>query len=77
MPRKPAWFAYAVEVKAKLEKMSRNKMSRARRDGALTNSLFVARTRFGYPGFLGDWESVLNNVDDNQRNGKQTHRRKP
>lgn len=69
MPKKPAWLAYAEKVKAKLEKLPRKKGSVAQRENMVLQSLFVARTRHSYPGYLGDWEHVLEHVDGDQRNG--------
>jgi len=69
MPRKPAWLAYAVEVKARIEKLPRRKTSVAQRENLILQSLFVARTKHDYPGYLGDWEHVLEQVNGDQRNG--------
>ena len=70
MPRKAAWLAYAETVKARIEKLPRRKRSVAQRENIIVQSLFVARTIHGYPGFLGDWEHVLEQLDGDQRNGK-------
>jgi len=71
MPKKAAWLAYAEKVKAKVEKMPRNKESLAHRENFVLESLFIARTKHGYPGYLGDWELVLEHVNGDQRNGTE------
>ena len=78
MPRKPAWLAYAEKVKARMEKLAGRKGSVAQRETIILQSLFIARTRHGYPGYLGDWENVLNHANSNGRNGYFSQRgRKP
>ena len=76
MPRKPAWLAYAEKVKAKMEKLPRKKQSVVQRENLILQSCFIARTRHGYPGYLGDWENVLEHVNGDQRNGFTQVRRK-
>ncbi len=76
MPKKPAWLAYAEKVKAKIQKMPRTKQSVVQRENLVLHSLFIARTRHGYPGYLGDWENVLEHVNGDQRNGYSTRLRK-
>jgi len=69
MPGKAAWLAYAEKVKAKMEKLPRKEECVAQREHLVLQSLFVARTRHGYPGYLGDWEQVLEHVNGHQHNG--------
>ena len=69
MPKKAAWLAYAEKVKARMKKLPQNKEALAPRENLVLQSLFVARTRHGYPGYLGDWELVLEHVNGGQRNG--------
>ena len=76
MPKKAAWLAYAEKVKAKVEKLPRNKESLAHRENLVLETLFIARTRHGYPGYLGDWELVLQHANGDQRNGNSTPTRR-
>jgi hypothetical protein len=52
-----------------MEKLPRKKSAVAERENVILQSLFIARTRHSYPGYLGDWEHVLEHVNGTQRNG--------
>ena len=62
MRTRPAWFVYAVEIKAKINRLRSIKDFAAERIRILAESYQTASSVHTYPGTPAEWEYVVENT---------------
>ncbi|HEX5221354.1 MAG TPA: hypothetical protein VFZ59_17450 [Verrucomicrobiae bacterium] len=66
--KKPAWFAYAEKVKAKIVLLAQSSESGKNHISIALDSHQVARDKHGYPGTLSDWQYLLESLPNQPPN---------
>ena len=62
MRTRPAWLSYAAKIKSKVEALPRSANTQARRERIVYRGYLHVKEQYSYPGTLGDWEYVVNEV---------------